>query len=53
MSGSQPTTFPHQTAVLAPRGNDRLPIPEAAMFIVASAGALWALIFGAVSWIYG
>jgi hypothetical protein len=53
MSGTQQTTFPHQAVVLAPRGNDRLPIPEAAMFIVASAGALWARIFGAMSWMLG
>lgn len=53
MNGSQTGALVESTAALAQDQDTRLPLPEATMFIVASSGALWALLYGAFNALLG
>lgn len=53
MNGSQTGALVKETAALAEVQDERLPLPEATMFIVASSGALWALLYGAFNALFG
>ncbi len=53
MSSSQTGALVQDTQTLAETQDQRLPLPEATMFIVASSGALWALLYGAFNALFG
>jgi hypothetical protein len=53
MSSSQTGVLVKDPQALAEAQDDRLPLPEATMFIVASSGALWALLYGAFNAVFG
>jgi hypothetical protein len=53
MNGPQTGVLAEDTQALAETQDRRLPLPEATMFIVASSGALWALLFGAFNALFG
>ncbi|MGI9510064.1 MAG: hypothetical protein ACR2QJ_12040 [Geminicoccaceae bacterium] len=53
MTGSQSGTLVESTPTLCHDQDVKLSLPEATMFIVASSGALWALIYGAFNALVG
>ena len=53
MNNAQTGTLTEDTQALADMQDKRLPLPEATMFIVASSGALWALLYGAFNALLG
>ena len=53
MASSQSGALVERTVVLSDDQDVRLSLPEATMFIVASSGALWALLYGAFNALFG
>ena len=53
MIGSESGTLVERAPVLSEEGEMRLSLPETTMFIVASSGALWALLYGAFNVLFG
>ncbi|MEM9439819.1 MAG: hypothetical protein AAGA73_05185 [Pseudomonadota bacterium] len=53
MNHSQTRALADETQALVEVQDKRLPLPEATMFIVASSGALWALLYGAFNALIG
>jgi hypothetical protein len=53
MAGTQQGALGETPHALIDNQESRLSLPEATMFIVASSGALWALLFGAVNVLLG
>ncbi len=53
MAGTQQATLSGASHDLENDQDDRLTLPEATMFIVASSGALWALLFGIANLLVG
>lgn len=53
MAGTQQATLSDASPALGNDQDDRLTLPEATMFIVASSGALWALLFGIANVLIG
>lgn len=53
MAGTQQGALSETPHVLTDNQENRLSLPEATMFIVASSGALWALLFGMVNFLLG
>ena len=53
MAGSHHATLTQNESALIDGEDVRLTLPEATMFIVASSGALWVLLFGLTNWIFG
>ncbi|MGH1482782.1 MAG: hypothetical protein ACRBM6_29410 [Geminicoccales bacterium] len=49
MAGTQQGLLNQPTSTMADDEEMRLTLPEATMFIVASSGALWVLLFGLVN----
>jgi len=49
MAGTQQGLINQPTSTMADDEEMRLTLPEATMFIVASSGALWVLLFGLVN----
>lgn len=53
MAGTHQGSLAEAPNILADDRAQRLSLPEATMFIVASSGALWALLFGAANLLLG
>ncbi|MGI9437913.1 MAG: hypothetical protein ACR2Q4_24285 [Geminicoccaceae bacterium] len=53
MASTQQGSLPEAPSVSASPDETRLSMPETTMFIVASSGALWALLFGLYNLITG
>jgi hypothetical protein len=53
MNSPQTAALVKDSRTLDETQDERLPMPEATMFIVASSGALWALLFGAFNALFG
>lgn len=53
MAGTQQGTLTETPSVLIDQEDRRLSLPEATMFIVASSGALWVLLFGVANLFLG
>ena len=53
MTGMQSGTLVEKAPTCTEEREVRLSLPEATMFIVASSGVLWALLFGAFNALFG
>ncbi len=52
MTGTQQAVLKNAEAVAIDQLETKLTLPEATMFIVASSGALWVLLFGAMKMLF-